>query len=133
RLNLQPAAAAQCEWTSRLVNQAYHRSRGECRDEVRVSHSEHGTNPASAALSRLKTVTIKSGPDGLVQLDDLKSKLSPRVAAVMLTNPNTFGLFEKDILELARLSHEQGVQVYYDGATLNALVGVARPGDMGFD
>ena len=133
RMSLQPAAGAHGEWTGLRMIQAYHRSRGESRDEVLVPDSAHGTNPASATLSRLKTVTIKSGPDGLVQLDDLKSKLSTRVAAVMLTNPNTVGLFEKDILEIARLSHEQGVQVYYDGANLNALVGVARPGDMGFD
>ena len=133
RMSLQPAAGAHGEWTGLRMIQAYHRSRGESRDEVLVPDSAHGTNPASATLSRLKTVTIKSGPDGLVQLEDLKSKLSPRVAAVMLTNPNTVGLFEKDILEIARLSHEQGVQVYYDGANLNALVGVARPGDMGFD
>jgi glycine dehydrogenase subunit 2 len=81
----------------------------------------------------LKTIAIKSGADGLVHLDDLKAKLSPKVAAVMLTNPNTLGLFEKDILEITRLAHEQGAQMYYDGANLNALVGVARPGDMGFD
>src|SRR5437588_5623640 len=133
RVTLQPAAGAHGEWTALRMIQAYHRSRGEARTEVLVPDSAHGTNPASATLSRLKTVTIKSGPDGLVQLDDFRSKLSPRVAAVMLTNPNTVGLFEKDILEIARLSHEQGVQVYYDGANLNALVGIARPGDMGFD
>ena len=133
RMSLQPAAGAHGEWTGLRIIQAYHRSRGETRDEVLVPDSAHGTNPASATLSRLKTIAIKSGADGLVHLDDLKSKLSPRVAAVMLTNPNTLGLFEKDILEITRLAHEQGAQMYYDGANLNALVGIARPGDMGFD
>jgi glycine dehydrogenase subunit 2 len=81
----------------------------------------------------LKTVTVKSGSDGLVDLEDFKSKISTRTAAVMLTNPNTAGLFEQDIVEIARLAHEHGAQLYYDGANLNAMVGVARPGDMGFD
>jgi glycine dehydrogenase subunit 2 len=133
RMSLQPAAGAHGEWTGLRLIQAYHRSRGESRDEVLVPDSAHGTNPASATLSRLKTLTVKSGRDGQVDLEDFKTKLSARTAAVMLTNPNTVGLFEKDILEIARLSHEQGAQLYYDGANLNALVGVARPGDMGFD
>jgi glycine cleavage system P protein (glycine dehydrogenase) subunit 2 len=133
RMSLQPAAGAHGEWTGLRMIQAYHRSHGETRDEVLVPDSAHGTNPASATLSHLKTVTVKSGPDGLVDLEDFKSKISTRAAAVMLTNPNTAGLFEKDIVEIARLAHEQGVQMYYDGANLNAMVGVARPGDMGFD
>jgi len=133
RMSLQPAAGAHGEWTGLRMIQAYHRSRGETRDEVLVPDSAHGTNPASATLTRLKTVTVKSGRDGEVDLEDFKAKLSTRVSAVMLTNPNTVGLFEKDILEIARLSHEHGAQLYYDGANLNALVGVARPGDMGFD
>jgi len=133
RMSLQPAAGAHGEWTGLRLIQAYHRSRGETRDEVLVPDSAHGTNPASATLSRLTTVVLKSGANGLVHLDDLKSKLSPKVAAIMLTNPNTLGLFEKDILEITRLAHEQGVQMYFDGANLNALVGIARPGDMGFD
>jgi len=133
RMSLQPAAGAHGEWTGLRLIQAYHRSRGETRDEVLVPDSAHGTNPASATLSRLKTVTVRSGRDGQVDLDDFRSKLSNHVSAVMLTNPNTVGVFEKDILEISRLSHEQGAQLYYDGANLNALVGVARPGDMGFD
>jgi glycine dehydrogenase subunit 2 len=133
RMSLQPAAGAHGEWTGLRIIQAYHRSRGESRDEVLVPDSAHGTNPASATLSHLKTIAIKSGTDGLVQLDDFKRKLSKNVAAVMLTNPNTLGLFEKDILEITRLAHEHGAQMYYDGANLNALVGIARPGDMGFD
>ncbi len=110
RMSLQPAAGAHGEWTGLRMIQAYHLSRGETRDEVLVPDSAHGTNPASATLSHLKTVTVKSGPDGLVDLADFKSKISTRVAAVMLTNPNTVGLFEKDIMEIARLSHEQGAQ-----------------------
>jgi glycine dehydrogenase subunit 2 len=133
RMTLQPAAGAHGEWTGLRMIQAYHRARGEHRDQVLVPDSAHGTNPASATLSRLQTVPIKTGPDGLVHVDDFRTKLSPRVAAVMLTNPNTMGLFETDIVEIARLAHEQGAQMYYDGANLNALVGVARPGDMGFD
>jgi glycine dehydrogenase subunit 2 len=133
RMSLQPAAGAHGEWTGLLMIEAYHRSRGEHRDQVLVPDSAHGTNPASASLSRLQTVPVKTGPDGLVDLADYRAKLSARVAAVMLTNPNTFGLFETDIVEIARLAHAEGVQLYYDGANLNALVGVARPGDMGFD
>ena len=103
RMSLQPAAGAHGEWTGLRMIQAYHRSRGESRDEVLVPDSAHGTNPASATLSHLKTVTVRSGSDGQVDLDDFKTKISTRVAAVMLTNPNTVGLFEKDILEIARL------------------------------
>ncbi|HET9847274.1 MAG TPA: aminomethyl-transferring glycine dehydrogenase subunit GcvPB, partial [Candidatus Dormibacteraeota bacterium] len=106
RMSLQPAAGAHGEWTGLRIIQAFHHSRGESRTEVLVPDSAHGTNPASATLSRLKTIAIKSGPDGLVDLNDLKSKLSRNVAAVMLTNPNTLGLFEKDILEITRLAHE---------------------------
>ncbi len=133
RMSLQPAAGAHGEWTGLRMIQAYHRSRGERRDQVLVPDSAHGTNPASAALSGLQTVTVRSGADGLVDLQDFKSKLSERVAAVMMTNPNTVGLFEKDIETIARLAHQTGVQLYYDGANLNALVGLARPGEMGFD
>ncbi len=133
RISLQPAAGAHGEWTGLRMIQAYHRSRGEKRDQVLVPDSAHGTNPASAALSGLDTVTVKSGADGLVDVQDLRGKLSSRVAAVMMTNPNTVGLFEKDVEEIARLAHAQGAQLYYDGANLNALVGIARPGDMGFD
>lgn len=133
RMSLQPAAGAHGEWTGLRMIQAYHRSRGERRDQVLVPDSAHGTNPASAALSGLQTVMVRSGADGLVDLADFKSKLSERVAAVMMTNPNTVGLFEKDIESIAQLAHERGIQLYYDGANLNALVGVARPGEMGFD
>ena len=133
RMSLQPAAGAHGEWTGLRMIDAYHGSRGERRDQVLVPDSAHGTNPASATLSRMQTIPVKTAPDGLVDLADYRAKLSPRVAAVMLTNPNTLGLFEKDIVEIARLAHASGAQLYYDGANLNALVGVARPGDMGFD
>ncbi|HYM51320.1 MAG TPA: aminomethyl-transferring glycine dehydrogenase subunit GcvPB [Candidatus Limnocylindrales bacterium] len=133
RMSLQPAAGAHGEWTGLRIIQAYHHSRGETRDQVIVPDSSHGTNPASAALSRLQTITVRSGSDGMVHLDDFREKLSSRTAAVMLTNPNTCGLFEKDILAIAEMAHAVGAQLYYDGANLNALVGIARPGDMGFD
>jgi glycine dehydrogenase subunit 2 len=134
RTSLQPAAGAHGEWTGLRMIQAYHRSRGDTeRDLVLIPDSAHGTNPATASLSGMTTVTVKSGPDGAVDLADFKSKLSRRVAAVMMTTPNTLGVFEKDIVEITRAAHAEGVLLYYDGANLNALVGVARPGDMGFD
>jgi glycine dehydrogenase subunit 2 len=133
RVTLQPAAGAHGEWTALRMIQAYHRSRGDKRTEVLVPDSAHGTNPASAALSGFQVVEVRSGPDGRISLADLESKLSPRVAALMLTNPNTLGLFEREILEVAEMVHATGAMLYYDGANLNAFMGVARPGDMGFD
>ncbi|MDQ6772315.1 MAG: aminomethyl-transferring glycine dehydrogenase subunit GcvPB [Candidatus Dormibacteraeota bacterium] len=133
RVTLQPAAGAHGEWTALRMIQAYHESRGEARTEVIVPDSAHGTNPASAALCGFSVVEVRSGPDGRVDVDDLQAKLSDRVAGLMLTNPNTLGLFEKDILRIAGLTHATGAKLYYDGANLNALMGVCRPGDMGFD
>src|SRR5579859_5194027 len=133
RVTLQPAAGAHGEWTALRMIQAYHRSRGDKRTEVLVPDSAHGTNPASAALSGFSVVEVKSGPDGRISLADLESKLSPRVAALMLTNPNTLGLFEREILDVAEMVHATGAMLYYDGANLNAFMGVCRPGDMGFD
>jgi glycine dehydrogenase subunit 2 len=133
RVTLQPAAGAHGEWTALRMIQAYHRSRGDKRTEVLVPDSAHGTNPASAALSGFSVVEVKSGPDGRISLTDLESKLSPRVAALMLTNPNTLGLFEREILNVAEMVHATGAMLYYDGANLNAFMGVCRPGDMGFD
>ena len=133
RVTLQPAAGAHGEWTALRMIQAYHRSRGDRRTEVLVPDSAHGTNPASAALSGFQVVEVRSGPDGRISLADLESKLSPRVAALMLTNPNTLGLFEREILDVAEMVHATGAMLYYDGANLNAFMGVARPGDMGFD
>ncbi len=133
RVCLQPAAGAHGEWTALRMIQEYHRSRGEDRTEVLVPDSAHGTNPASAALSGFTVVEVKSAEDGRISVRDLEAKLSPRVAALMLTNPNTLGLFEKDILEVEGLVHGIGAKLYYDGANLNALMGACRPGDMGFD
>ncbi|GAC1339480.1 MAG: aminomethyl-transferring glycine dehydrogenase subunit GcvPB [Candidatus Dormibacteria bacterium] len=134
RMSLQPAAGAHGEWTGLRMIQAYHAARGDTgRDTVLIPDSAHGTNPASAALCGLRVVTVKSNPDGTVDVADFARHLDDRVAAIMLTNPNTLGVFERDILEIARRTHEAGGLLYYDGANLNALVGMARPGDMGFD
>jgi glycine dehydrogenase subunit 2 len=135
RISLQPAAGAHGEWTGLRIIQAFHRDQGqgEQRDTVLVPDSAHGTNPASATLAGLKAVTVKSTAQGLVDLDDYRAKLGPHVAAIMLTNPNTLGLFERDIAEIAKAAHGAGALLYYDGANLNAMVGIARPADMGFD
>ncbi|HEY3194045.1 MAG TPA: aminomethyl-transferring glycine dehydrogenase subunit GcvPB [Candidatus Dormibacteraeota bacterium] len=133
RVTLQPAAGAHGEWTALRMIQAFHRSRGDMRTEVLVPDSAHGTNPASAALSGFQVVEVASAPDGRISIADLEAKLSSRVAALMLTNPNTLGLFERDILDIAELVHNTGAKLYYDGANLNAFMGVCRPGDMGFD
>ena len=133
RVTLQPAAGAHGEWTALRMIRAYQHSKGEARTEVLVPDSAHGTNPASAALSGFQVVEVLSGPDGRISLADLESKLSPRTAALMLTNPNTLGLFEREILDIAELVHSTGALLYYDGANLNAFMGICRPGDMGFD
>jgi glycine dehydrogenase subunit 2 len=134
RMSLQPAAGAHGEWTGLRMIQAYHADRGDTsRTRVLIPDSAHGTNPASAAACGLEVVTVKSNHDGTVDVADFAALLDDSVAAVMMTNPNTLGVFEKDILEIARLAHDAGALLYYDGANLNALVGVARPGDMGFD
>jgi glycine dehydrogenase subunit 2 len=133
-VSLQPAAGAHGEWTGLRMIQAYHLSREDHqRTAVIIPDTAHGTNPASAAQCGFSVITVKSAADGTVDLEDLRSKLGPTVAAVMLTNPNTLGIFERNIEEMAKLAHEAGALVYYDGANLNALVGLARPGDMGFD
>jgi glycine dehydrogenase subunit 2 len=133
RVSLQPAAGAHGEWTALRMIQAYHQHRGESRTEVLVPDSAHGTNPASAALCGFKVVEVRSGTDGRISLNDLQAKLSANTAALMLTNPNTLGLFEREILEVAAIVHTSGAKLYYDGANLNALMGICRPGDMGFD
>jgi glycine dehydrogenase subunit 2 len=131
----QPAAGAQGEMTGLLMIRAFHRSRGEGdqRRVVIVPDSAHGTNPASVNLVGYETVTIPSGKRGTVDPQALKEALSDRTAALMLTVPNTLGLFEPEILDVTRLAHAAGAQVYMDGANLNALVGLVRPGDLGFD
>ncbi len=132
--SLQPAAGAHGEWTGLRMIQAHHLARGDTgRTEVLIPDSAHGTNPASAAQCGLTVVTVRSAPDGTVDLDDLERRLGPRTAAIMLTNPNTLGIFERRIETIGELAHRAGSLLYYDGANLNALVGLARPGDMGFD
>lgn len=131
---LNPYAGAHGELTGLMVIRAYHAERGDKgRVKVIVPDSAHGTNPASAAVAGLHVVEVKSREDGTVDVDDLRPLLDDTVAAVMMTNPNTLGIFERNIPEIARLVHEAGALLYYDGANLNPLVGVARPGDMGFD
>src|SRR5207237_5645174 len=133
RVTLQPAAGAPGEWTALRMIGAFQPWRGEARTEVLVPDSAHGTNPASAALSGFQVVEVKSGGDGRISLADLESKLSPRTSALMLTNPNTLGLFEREILDIAELVHATGSMLYYDRPNLNAFMGICRPGDMGFD
>lgn len=131
---LNPCAGAHGELTGLMVIRSYHASRGDDkRVKVIVPDSAHGTNPASAAVCGLEIVEVKSTSDGLVDIEDLKGLLDDTVAAMMMTNPNTLGLFEKDIPEIARLVHACGALMYYDGANLNPMLGVCRPGDMGFD
>jgi len=130
---LQPAAGAQGELTGLKIVAAYHRRKRRTRKTILIPDSAHGTNPASAALSGFQVVQIKSGPDGLIDLADLKQKMTADVAALMLTNPNTLGLFEKDIRTIAAMLHERDALVYMDGANMNALLGIARPGDMSVD
>ena len=133
-VTLQPAAGAHGEWTALMMIRAFHEANGEAnRNKVIVPDSAHGTNPASATVAGYETITVKSNADGLVDLEDLKRVLGDDTAALMLTNPNTLGLFEENILEMAALVHAVGGKVYYDGANLNAVMAKARPGDMGFD
>lgn len=131
---LNPCAGAHGELTGLMTIRAYHRSRHDFkRTKVIIPDSAHGTNPASAAVCGLEVVEVKSTPDGLVDVNDLKPLLGDDIAAMMMTNPNTLGLFEKDIPEIAKLVHECGALMYYDGANLNPMLGECRPGDMGFD
>jgi len=133
-VSLQPAAGAQGELTALLVAAAYFRDRGQThRKKVLVPDSAHGTNPASAALAGFDTVTVKSNTKGLVDLDDLKAKLGADTGVFMITNPNTLGLFEVQIRQITDLVHAAGGLVYLDGANMNAILGVTRPGDFGAD
>ena len=134
RVSLQPSAGAHGELLAMLLTRAYHKSKGKgARDQVIVPDSAHGTNPASAAMAGYEVVTVPSNARGRVDLKALKAAVSERTAALMLTNPNTLGLFEDQILEIAELVHGAGGLLYYDGANLNGIMGKARPGDMGFD
>ena len=131
---LNPFAGAHGELTGLMIIRAYHQSRGDLkRTKVIVPDSAHGTNPASAAVCGLEIVEVKSTAQGVVDVNDLRGLLDDTVAAVMMTNPNTLGLFEREIPEIQKLVHECGGLMYYDGANLNPMLGVCRPGDMGFD
>ena len=131
---LNPFAGAHGELTGLMIIRQYHISRGDIkRTRIIVPDSAHGTNPASAAVCGLEIVQVKSKANGLVDVEDLKPLLDDTIAGIMMTNPNTLGLFEKDIKEIAALVHECGGLLYYDGANMNPLMGVVRPGDMGFD
>ena len=133
-MTFQPAAGAHGEFTGVLLIKQYHDARGDKkRTKIIVPDSAHGTNPATAAMCGFDVVNIASGPDGCVDLDALRAALGEDTAGLMLTNPNTVGIFDKNILEITCLVHEAGGLCYYDGANLNAVMGVVRPGDMGFD
>ncbi len=134
KMTLHPAAGAHGELTGLTLIKAYHENRGDTkRTKIIVPDSAHGTNPASAVMAGFDTVEIKSTEEGLVDLESLKAVLDDEIAGLMLTNPNTLGLFDRNIKEIADLVHEAGGLVYYDGANANAILGKARPGDMGFD
>jgi len=132
---LHPAAGAHGEFLGTLLMRACHEKNGESekRSEVIVPDSAHGTNPASAAMAGFNVVVVQSDENGCVDLEALKAVVSEKTAGLMLTNPNTLGIFEKDIEEIAKIVHEAGGLLYYDGANLNPILGKARPGDMGFD
>ena len=133
RVSLQPAAGAQGELAGIMMIRAYHERRGEQRNKVLIPDTAHGTNPASAALNRYDVVEIPSGPDGILHPDAVEAVMDDQVAAIMITNPNTLGLFEKHIARICEIVHERGGLVYGDGANLNATLGIARPGDLGID
>ena len=131
---LQPAAGAQGEFLGMLLTRAYHEFNKDIqRTEVILPDTSHGTNPASATMAGYNLIEIPSTKDGTVDLDMLEKALSEKTACFMLTNPNTLGIFESEILEISKLVHEAGALLYYDGANMNAIMGKARPGDMGFD
>ncbi|MBS7227151.1 MAG: aminomethyl-transferring glycine dehydrogenase subunit GcvPB [Oscillospiraceae bacterium] len=133
-VTFQPAAGAHGEFTGVMLIKAYHVDRGDtARTKIIVPDSAHGTNPATAAMCGFQVVNIPSGSDGCVDLDALRAAVGPDTAGLMLTNPNTVGIFDKNILEITKIVHEAGGLCYYDGANLNAVMGVVRPGDMGFD
>ena len=135
RVSLQPAAGAHGEYLGCLIIRRYHESKGELktRNEMVIPDSAHGTNPASAAMAGFKVVVVPSNSEGMVDLNVLRQVVGPSTAGLMITNPNTLGIFEKDILEIAKIVHDSGGLLYYDGANFNPLLGKVRPGDMGFD
>jgi glycine dehydrogenase subunit 2 len=132
-VSLQPSAGSHGELTGLLLTRAYHEARGEQRHKVLTPDTAHGTNPATVTMAGYEVVKIGTAEDGGVDLDALRAAASEDVACLMLTNPNTLGLFDSNIEEIARIVHDVGATLYYDGANLNAVVGISRPGDMGFD
>jgi glycine dehydrogenase subunit 2 len=132
-VTLQPAAGSQGELTGLTLMRAYFDDRGEERSEIVVPDTAHGTNPASVAMAGYTLVGVKTDPRGNIDVDDLRGKVGPQTAGLMLTNPSTLGLFEERITEIADIFHDAGALLYYDGANLNAVCGISRPGDMGFD
>ncbi|HLI33056.1 MAG TPA: aminomethyl-transferring glycine dehydrogenase subunit GcvPB [Solirubrobacteraceae bacterium] len=132
-VSLQPSAGSQGELAGVLLSRAYHAERGQERPLVLIPEAAHGTNPATVAMAGLRPLTIKSDAEGMVDVADLEAKVSEQVACLMLTNPNTLGIFERRIAQIAEIIHGVGAILYYDGANLNAILGHARPGDMGFD
>jgi glycine dehydrogenase subunit 2 len=132
-VSLQPSAGSHGELAGLLLTRAYQEDRGERRTKVLTPDTAHGTNPATVTMAGYQVVKVGTAEDGGVDLDDLRAKAGDDVACLMLTNPNTLGLFDRNIEEIARIVHEAGATLYYDGANLNAVMGIARPGDMGFD
>ncbi len=130
---LQPSAGSHGELAGVLVTRAYHEARGEHRTKVLAPDTSHGTNPATVTMAGYEVVPVKTSATGGVDLDDLRAKADDQVACLMLTNPNTLGVFDPNIEEIAKIVHEVGATLYYDGANLNAVMGISRPGDMGFD
>ena len=132
-VSLQPSAGSHGELAGVLLTRAYHEDRGEARGKVLTPDTAHGTNPATVTMAGMEVVKLATDAAGGVDLDDLRAKTGPEVACLMLTNPNTLGLFDPNIQEIAQIVHGVGATLYYDGANLNAVMGMSRPGDMGFD
>ncbi|MCO6439230.1 MAG: aminomethyl-transferring glycine dehydrogenase subunit GcvPB [Phycisphaerae bacterium] len=132
-VTLQPAAGAHGEMTGLMIINAYHRSRGEHRQKVLAPDTAHGTNPASCAVCGRDACTVRSKPNGRVDLDDLRAQVDENTVAMMITNPNTCGVFDEQIADIAKILHAKGAQLYFDGANMNAVLGMTRPGDFGVD
>lgn len=133
RFSLQPSSGAQGELCGMMMIREFHQHHGHAKTKVIIPDSAHGTNPASAAMCGYTTVTVKSNSDGLIDIDELHRLVDSQTAAIMLTNPNTLGLFEEQIVEISDIVHKQGALLYYDGANFNALLGITQPALMGFD
>ncbi len=132
-VSLQPSAGSHGELAGVLLTRAFHEDRGETRHKVLTPDTSHGTNPATVTMAGYEVVALATNPEGGIDLDDLRAKADEDVACLMLTNPNTLGLFDPNIVEIAEVVHGVGATLYYDGANLNAIMGLSRPGDMGFD